>query len=332
MATLARGLGRRGAAAAVRASRRPAALERGAERRREPLGRAAASRARWRAPTRRRRQAAGGRSRPHRRDRLRAGLDRGRDLRQRHAPERMLARRAPPRAARRPPRRRSPRSRRRRRAARARCTRACRGRRRRPSACRPRRTGRGRSRGAGSESFGVSSTRTFDGFTSRWTIPRRCACASASSTWAAASTASRSLSRAGAQRLAQRAAVDVLVGDVDVAAVAAEVVGADAALVAEPRRGLHLARRARGALSLARDDLERDLEAGALVAREPDRARAAPPERAEGPVAVEDEIGGGKGVGGARHGHRLLRRGRGPSFRADACRRLTRVPGREQRV
>ena len=40
-----------------------------------------------------------------------------------------------------------------------------------------------------------SSTSTFDGFTSRWTIPRRCACARPSSTWAAISTASASLSR-----------------------------------------------------------------------------------------------------------------------------------------
>ena len=37
-----------------------------------------------------------------------------------------------------------------------------------------------------------SPSRTFDGFTSRWTIPRPCACASASSTCAATSTASRS--------------------------------------------------------------------------------------------------------------------------------------------
>ena len=107
-----------------------------------------------------------------------------------------------------------------------------------------------------------------------------------------------------AQRLAQRAALDVLVGDVDVAAVAAEVVGAHAALVAKPRGGLHLAGGARGALALARDDLERDLEPGALVAGEPDGAGPAPAERPEGPVAVEDEVGSRKGVRGARHGHR----------------------------
>ena len=87
-----------------------------------------------------------------------------------------------------------------------------------------------------------SSTSTFDGFTSRWTIPMRWACASASRICAAASTASRVAEPAAAQRLAQRAALNVLVGDVDVAAVTAEVVGPDASFVAEARRGLHLAR------------------------------------------------------------------------------------------
>ena len=50
-----------------------------------------------------------------------------------------------------------------------------------------------------------------------------------------------------AERLAQRAAPHVLVRDVHVAGVAAEVVGPDAALVAQPGGGLHLARRARAA-------------------------------------------------------------------------------------
>src|SRR6266542_3942170 len=39
-----------------------------------------------------------------------------------------------------------------------------------------------------------SASRTFAGFTSRWTMPRPWACASASRTWAAASTACASLS------------------------------------------------------------------------------------------------------------------------------------------
>ena len=124
-------------------------------------------------------------------ERRRAEVDRGRDLRERDAPEGVLpasasqsitptAQTSLARSPRRP------------RAARARCTRASRARRRRRSACRPRRTGRGRSRARGSRAPSLSSTSTFDGFTSRCTIPRRWACASASSIWAATSTASRS--------------------------------------------------------------------------------------------------------------------------------------------
>ena len=49
---------------------------------------------------------------------------------------------------------------------------------------------------------------------------------------------------AGAQRLAHRRALHVLVRDVDMAAVAPEVVGSHAPLVAQPRGGLHLSGRA----------------------------------------------------------------------------------------
>ena len=87
---------------------------------------------------------------------------------------------------------------------------------------------------------------------------------------------------AAAEELAQRAAGDVLVGDVDVTVVAAEPVGADAALVPQARRRLHLPHRTCGALPLARDDLERDLEPRALVAGQPDGARSAATERASG--------------------------------------------------
>ena len=79
------------------------------------------------------------------------------------------------------------------------------------------------------------------------------------------------------ERLPQGAAADVLVGDVDVAGVAAEVVGAHTALVPQPRGGLHLPARPGGALPFARDDLERDLEARALVVGEPHGARASRP-------------------------------------------------------
>ncbi len=91
------------------------------------------------------------------------------------------------------------------------------------------------------------------------------------------------------ERLAQRAAANVLVRDVDVPGVPAEVVGPHAALVAQARRGLHLACGARRALALAGDDLQRDVEAGPLVAREPHRARAPATERLQGSIAVEDE-------------------------------------------
>ena len=215
-------------------------------------------------------------------------------------------RRAPPRGARRRPTRRSPPSHRRRAAAPARCTRACPG--TSPTAvsvsassnwARPKSSSR-------IEIVAASSTSTFDGFTSRWTIP------SGAHARAHRGSAPRPRRRRGRRACPLRSASrivrpwHVLVGDVDVAAVAAEVVGADAALVTEPRRSLHLPGRARRALALAGDDLERDLEPGALVAREPDRAGPAATERTEGPVAVEDELGCGKGVRGARHGHRLF--------------------------
>ena len=83
----------------------------------------------------------------------------------------------------------------------------------------------------------------------------------------------------GAQRLAVRLAGDELVRDVDVARVAAEPVRAQAGGMPQMRRGLGLALGPRRRLALARDDLERDVEARALVASEPDRARAAAAER-----------------------------------------------------
>ena len=95
---------------------------------------------------------------------------------------------------------------------------------------------------------------------------------------------------AAAHRLAQRAAADVLVGDVDVAGVGAEAVRAQAALVPEPRGRLGLAFGAVRGLALTRDDLERDVEPVPLVAREPDRAGTAAAERAQRAVAVEDEL------------------------------------------
>ena len=122
---------------------------------------------------------------------------------------------------------------------------------------------------------------------------------------------------ARADQLAQRAAADVLVRDVHVAVVRAEVVRTHAALVAQARRRLHLACRACRALALPRDDLQRDVEPGLLVAGEPDRAGAAPTDRPERPIAVEDECAIGKGEGSGGHRSQSLRRERGSSSAAE---------------
>jgi hypothetical protein len=95
---------------------------------------------------------------------------------------------------------------------------------------------------------------------------------------------------AGAHRVAQRAAADVFVGDVDVARVGAEAVRAEAALVPQPGRRLRLALGAMPGLPFAWDDLQRHVEAGLLVAREPDRARCAAAQRPQRAIPVEDEL------------------------------------------
>jgi len=76
---------------------------------------------------------------------------------------------------------------------------------------------------------------------------------------------------APAHGLAQRRPGHVLVGDVDVVAVARERVGAQTVRVAELRRRARLALGPRAGLALACHDLERDVEPVALVAGEPDR-------------------------------------------------------------
>ena len=59
--------------------------------------------------------------------------------------------------------------------------------------------------------------------------------------------------------------------------------------MAQAGRGGGLALGARGGLALAGDDLQSDVEPRLLVAGEPDRPRAAAPERAQRAVSVEDE-------------------------------------------
>ena len=135
-----------------------------------------------------------------------------------------------------------------------------------------------------------SASRTFDGLTSRWTMPFRWACASASRICAAASTESRSASSPAAMRLAQRAAGDVLVGDVDVARIAGERVDPLAARMAQRGRGARLPLGPFGDATLAHDHLQRDVEAVALVAREPDVAHATGAERPKRPVPSQDQL------------------------------------------
>src|SRR5205807_2673742 len=93
---------------------------------------------------------------------------------------------------------------------------------------------------------------------------------------------------ARAKRLAERPPRHELVRDVDVTRVTGEGVRAEAARVPELRGGGGLPLGARRGLALAGDDLQRDVQARLLVAGEPDRPRTAAPERAKGPVSVEN--------------------------------------------
>ena len=103
-----------------------------------------------------------------------------------------------------------------------------------------------------------------------------------------------------AQRLPQRVARDVLVRDVQVLVVGLEPVRAQAVRVAQRRRRLGLALGPRRGAALPRDDLQRELLTAELVADEPDRPGAAAAERAQGPIAVQDETVRGDGFDGAR--------------------------------
>src|SRR4029453_3945680 len=106
---------------------------------------------------------------------------------------------------------------------------------------------------------------------------------------------------AGANTVAHRPARDVFVGDVDVPVVAGVGVGPQTPWMAQPRGRFRLALRAPPGLALARDDLQRDVEAVRLVARKPNGARAAAPQRPQGAVAAKDELTGRKGRDRCRH-------------------------------
>ena len=129
-----------------------------------------------------------------------------------------------------------------------------------------------------------------------------------------------------AQRLAQRPAADVLVGDVDVARVGAEAVRAQAALVAKPCRRLGLALGPVAGLAFSRHDLEGHVETVRLVAREPDGARRAAPERPQWPIAVEHELARGEGVRCDRHVVRGLATAAQSPLRSGAVATVSRDP------
>ena len=107
---------------------------------------------------------------------------------------------------------------------------------------------------------------------------------------------------ARAQSLAKRAPRRVLVRDVDVLRVAAEPVGALAARMPETGGRLCLPLRARARLALPRDDLQGDVEPVLLVPSKPHGSRPTRPERPEGAVPAEDQIGLKSGCSGVLHG------------------------------
>ncbi len=114
---------------------------------------------------------------------------------------------------------------------------------------------------------------------------------------------------AAAERLAERASRHVLVGDVHVARIPSEPVGALTGRMAQPGSGLRLAFGTRRSLALPRDDLQRDVEAVALVPGQPDGARAAAAKRPQRAVAAQHELALDQGW--RCIGHRLSRVGGG---------------------
>jgi hypothetical protein len=110
----------------------------------------------------------------------------------------------------------------------------------------------------------------------------------------------------GPYRLAEGAAGNELVRDVDVPGVARERVRAQARRVTQARCGGRLALGSSGGLPFAGNDLEGDLETSPLVAGEPDRPGGSAPERPQRPIAVEDELARSRREGGTSHPTRRL--------------------------
>jgi hypothetical protein len=107
------------------------------------------------------------------------------------------------------------------------------------------------------------------------------------------------------ERVPQGRARDVGIGHIDVALVAGERERPQAARMPKPRPSLDLALHAGAGLALERDHFERDVSSRLLVANEPNRARAAAPERPERPVAPEHEVVVVQGKGAVHPQHKL---------------------------
>ena len=119
---------------------------------------------------------------------------------------------------------------------------------------------------------------------------------------------------AALERVTQRAAGDVLVGDVHVAFVPRQRVRAYAGRVTELGRGRGLALGAGARGARPRHDLQGDLAAVSLVVGMPDRPHAAAAERSQGPVAPEHEAGRSLCCSCLRHpAHSFRAGGRTPS-------------------
>jgi hypothetical protein len=119
---------------------------------------------------------------------------------------------------------------------------------------------------------------------------------------------------AGTQCLAERRSGHVCVGDVDVLRVAPAGERARARGVVQLRHRLRLAARSLAGFALARDDLHGHVAPVLFVARQPDGARAAAPERPYRAVAAEEQTRlrtKGESFG---HGSKLLCRRRSDSF------------------
>ena len=111
----------------------------------------------------------------------------------------------------------------------------------------------------------------------------------------------RVLQQAGPHGVAQRAAGNVLVRDVDVVIVAVDGVDAGAVPMAEPLDGDGFPFRPRSGLPLTWHHLQRDVASGDLVPGQPDRPRSAATERPESAIAPEDQVGIGVRCCGLAH-------------------------------